>query len=327
MSGPRKVWIDIAKGIGITSVVIAHVWDKSLTAHYLKWFHMPLFFILAGYLFRLRAGQSAYLLSKSRQLLVPYFVYLSYIALPTWAQLLSHNVSVSEIVIFGLKQLYGGYYLKGQQGVFWFITCLFLTQQTYYWSRSRLGRKGMLILASALYLISAGYSVSSVQPKLPWSLEVVPLAFVFFFIGHYFFDRISIGSHVFIGALLVVVGAAVIERQAGLDFNLSMKYGDFGVPGLQLILAIACVLCVIQLSKWIESIGIVSSALSLLGTCSMVIMFLHQPIQMTMSSLFCGSVLGEELTRFAAAILIPTGLFFLFKHSKIISRFFLGHEA
>jgi len=43
-------WIDRLKGIGIITVVLGHTGNE-FTHHYFFWFHMPLFFIISGYLF------------------------------------------------------------------------------------------------------------------------------------------------------------------------------------------------------------------------------------------------------------------------------------
>ena len=52
MSGQntRFDWVDTAKGLGIILVVIAHVWTKGPVRDFIYSFHMPLFFLLSGYM-------------------------------------------------------------------------------------------------------------------------------------------------------------------------------------------------------------------------------------------------------------------------------------
>lgn len=52
---PNRIdWIDVAKGIAILLVIIGHtVQFGSATRNVIFSFHMPLFFILSGYTFRL----------------------------------------------------------------------------------------------------------------------------------------------------------------------------------------------------------------------------------------------------------------------------------
>ncbi len=64
----RDSSIDIAKAIGILAVVVGHMCD---TGNWLFSFHMPLFFILAGFFFRPRSLREV-LFGGVRRLLVPY---------------------------------------------------------------------------------------------------------------------------------------------------------------------------------------------------------------------------------------------------------------
>ncbi|MGV3119497.1 acyltransferase family protein [Lactiplantibacillus argentoratensis] len=50
----RIEWIDIARGITMISVVIGHSlygYNNGLLSHFIYTFHMPIFFILTGYLY------------------------------------------------------------------------------------------------------------------------------------------------------------------------------------------------------------------------------------------------------------------------------------
>jgi len=73
----RKAWVDIAKGLGIIAVVIGH--SGSSIAHLLYWFHMPLFFVISGFLFKPIADWItlyAWANRRARQLLIPYISFL-----------------------------------------------------------------------------------------------------------------------------------------------------------------------------------------------------------------------------------------------------------
>ena len=50
----RIAWVDVAKGIAILLVIIGHTVNfGSATRNFIFSFHMPLFFILSGYTFKL----------------------------------------------------------------------------------------------------------------------------------------------------------------------------------------------------------------------------------------------------------------------------------
>lgn len=46
----RIAWVDIAKGLGIFLVVLGHTYRKNPVQNWIYSFHMPLFFILSGWL-------------------------------------------------------------------------------------------------------------------------------------------------------------------------------------------------------------------------------------------------------------------------------------
>ncbi len=69
----RKMYIDIAKGIGISFVVFAHIYqnfDKGIN-QIIYSFHMPLFFVLSGLLFCFCRGKEL-IMKRVRSILVPY---------------------------------------------------------------------------------------------------------------------------------------------------------------------------------------------------------------------------------------------------------------
>ena len=89
MSGKKYEFLNIAKGIGILLVVIGHAITKDIAAGSAVWLvvrtfiydiHMPLFFIVAGFLFDLyyikyrEKGYANYLAKKSKKYMIPYLV-------------------------------------------------------------------------------------------------------------------------------------------------------------------------------------------------------------------------------------------------------------
>lgn len=72
----RKVWIDYAKAIGITTVVMGHsVYTNPHIVDVIFLFHMPLFFFISGYLFNAKKSLSDITRSNVKTLLVPYILF------------------------------------------------------------------------------------------------------------------------------------------------------------------------------------------------------------------------------------------------------------
>lgn len=84
----RIRWIDIAKGIGIALVTFVHipngdgesVWLPAIAegVSIIGLFHMPLFFVLSGFTFKLPERIEGFILKKARTLLVPYYIFSLY---------------------------------------------------------------------------------------------------------------------------------------------------------------------------------------------------------------------------------------------------------
>lgn len=66
---PREDWIDVLKGIMIIFVVIGHSWFPY--SQYIYWFHMPVFFMISGYLFKPQKTTIKYLASLVLRYIVP----------------------------------------------------------------------------------------------------------------------------------------------------------------------------------------------------------------------------------------------------------------
>ena len=80
----RLLWVDVLKGIGMILVILGHIYNQdNIMNYYINSFHMPLFFVISGYLFNFNNAKSnkEYIYEKFKGLFVPFigFVSLLYI--------------------------------------------------------------------------------------------------------------------------------------------------------------------------------------------------------------------------------------------------------
>ena len=125
----KKKWVDVLKGLGIILVVVGHNFG-GLTKQIIFLFHMPLFFFLSGYLFKKNDNITDFIKNKAIHFIIPYFIFLVLIYFPFTIQNQNNNTS-KEWFIYFIKPIIGGQALSNSTGVFWFITCLFITQQLF----------------------------------------------------------------------------------------------------------------------------------------------------------------------------------------------------
>lgn len=70
--GERKKYIDYAKGIGIILMIMGHIGFGQKFDIWIHSFHMPLFFVISGVLYRKPDDMRQHIRKRIRSLLVPY---------------------------------------------------------------------------------------------------------------------------------------------------------------------------------------------------------------------------------------------------------------
>lgn len=131
MEKRRDITFDIAKGIGIVLVVIGHYLPANAPGwyvafnHFVYHFHMPLFFLIAGFFYERstrKESYGAFVWNKFQRLMFPYFIL-------SWAIIgvkigLDNYLQVDHPVT--LDALYRVFYLPEAGYFLWFVYVLFL---------------------------------------------------------------------------------------------------------------------------------------------------------------------------------------------------------
>ena len=191
----RLQTIDVVKGIGIILVVFAHVNYTPLLLTLIYGFHMPLFFLVSGFLFdRSRyADFRSFFLRRLKTLICPYiFFYLLAVVITFGLQVIENGFSTELL----LKRLEGLVQMVLAQGgsdtvvlaPFWFVLALFATELIYYFL-SAIRSKVVLGLICAV-LSALGWLLQS--GMLPFPNELLPwnLDSALFVIGFYGFGNL-----------------------------------------------------------------------------------------------------------------------------------------
>ena len=133
--------IDVLKGIGILLVVYGHVCADTELTHFIYSFHMPLFFIVSGFLFNTSKYDTlkSLVVRRLKTLICPYILFCFFgIALVSLNAVITHE-SIGTYMDTLLKSLYSviwAPYSIHYFGLFnvpmWFVPCLFLIEVLYY---------------------------------------------------------------------------------------------------------------------------------------------------------------------------------------------------
>lgn len=250
-SGRRLGWLDFGKAMGILVVLIVHAGCKwGVVTFYGGMFYMPIFFVAAGYTYRVREGETyiQFVRKKAARLLAPYFGVSGFLWLFFWVKdsVLGGNPADLKLpsvlgILYSRNQMYMSSY-QGENPVLldllnaplWFLTALFLTC-IYYGAVSRCKkgyRKGVLLGTGLLLSVIWHYHT---ELLLPWSLDAVPYFACFFAAGEMLCKKDGISRLKQKPAVGILVAAAF--------FLLSLVNGSVnlscGVYGRSMILYLA----------------------------------------------------------------------------------------
>ena len=327
----RIEWIDCWKGLAIITVVVGHIIDP--VSKYIFWFHMPLFFFISGYLYRKKTDYSAFFKKKFFHLIVPYFSFLLLFTLLQYLPLIMDSwqqkqlLSIDKIIIFSFpiicKQLYGGANLVLWFGVFWFVTCLFFTQQLYNLIYIKFGSNNWLMIKIMLcyYCLAMINCYLIKNVVFPWSINVVAMALPFYWLGHMAAKSLLINSKIIRLGIIVFLAAILLDAGSLLHFSFNMKNTSYGVLIFNVVIALSGISITQQLAVLLHKKSYIGNALCELGSASMLIMYLHQPIQITMKNY---PIFADQGIRVIGALIISYIIYKIIINYSIMRQLFLG---
>ena len=224
----REEWIDYLRGIGIILMFVGHtsVWNPIV-----KWiygFHMPLFFMLSGFLFNKQkwseVGYKKFAITRFKNYIIPYFIWCVIcfiINLPMlYISYRNNNFPLAVIQNLGwiaTSVRVDGVFLPQNCTPLWFLTCLFLSQLVFYWL-VRCKPIWQCVLSSAF--IAINYVMNYYKaPILPWHFEVSLIGSTFMLIGYYIKEKRLIDKikNIIVPISMILVSSAIIMLNGSKD--------------------------------------------------------------------------------------------------------------
>lgn len=289
MNEQRIEWIDIAKGLGMILVIMGHSYVPEYFNEYLLSFHMPLFFLISGYLFYSKKNQKIceFIQNKARTLLIPYFVF-SFASYIEWAIVEKCVIGKFEDISY-IKPFVGIFYSNNVNdfmifnGVLWFITCLFVVEVMYFilnkYINTNKGKIKTLVLFALL-----GYLDSLYMPiRLPWGVDLALTGIAFYGLGNLLkgcIDRMF-GIKLMNKLILIIAGliiSIVFSHLNDVVYMYENQYGNFFAFYFS---ALSGILTVVLISMTIKK----SKILSYIGKNTVIILALHGKIILYLGSL------------------------------------------
>lgn len=286
MGRNRLDWIDIAKGIAIILVIVGHTVPNPCSLRYAIFsFHMPVFFILAGYTFRPKPWRELLSGSVSR-LLVPYVVLALAWQVPTF--LMSGASLTGDVLLSGFETLVfaSGVDVPGfgvaAVGMAWFLAALFMSRLLFN-ALVRLfdSREVGVIWQAVVCAVIAfcGLSVSRyLGIFLPFDLDLSCYIVLLMWIGYAARQRKLEPS---LSKPLLFVGAGIVwlvlEAMSGLELS-GRRVDGFVVATVAALAGSYCVCWVSMALEKLKDVAVLGSferALVFCGQASLAIFAIH----------------------------------------------------
>ena len=216
------------------AIVAGHIWVDGPVRPFLYSWHVPIFFVLSGYLWKVGRSFSRELKNRVRSLLVPYAVWMTLLGAVT----VGIGSAQDGFDPIGLAQLLWGGQLAtdGPFWAMWFVTALFFAA-IVYWPMSRLPLAGQWAVAIALF-IAAAYIPGHPARFLPLSLGLALACIVFIVAGRSMRQARQMVRHPIVtGAVLLTGSFALIVL--GWSQPLDLKRLDVGTPVVSTLVAVA----------------------------------------------------------------------------------------
>lgn len=291
----RLDYIDIAKGIGIMSVVWAHIMLIGWTHRIIYAFHMPLFFFLSGMLFKKDkySDFSSFFLHRCKRLFIPYIIY-SVVTWGIWVAFrIIRNDDVGDLWM-PLMQTFiaqgSGAFIK-HNSVLWFIPCLFATEIMFFFI-SRY--KSYFAIFICFALASLSFVLGDIWGNdywlmPPWNFDAALIALPFYATGYYLTKKYShqafinyANEHKTCTAIIGIILAATLYWGAETFGECSMGSSSYQCGGhIFIIRAFNGIFALLSLSLLLSTLtsNKVITYIKWLGLHSLDVMCLHIPIK------------------------------------------------
>lgn len=271
----RIEWIDTAKGIGILLVIFAHI-NTGIVAKWIYSFHMPLFFFLSGYVFRVKDNFGLFFKKKVRSIIVPYFCLGVIMVLFQ----ICRNYVEGKFTVHSSLVLVVELCQQIRFWTLWYIACLLGLYFIFYFLVKYIKSERILFLIVIIMTVGGVIYAKTGGSPLPWNIDACFPTSLFFYIGYQAKNKFGNADnegkrpfYVFIMALLLnIIGFAIIISMS--DEVLDISASRYPCAPLSYCVAICGIICISIISNKMTQL----SLLKYIGKNSMLYYAWHQQI-------------------------------------------------
>ena len=260
---------------------------------------------------------------RTKQLLIPYISF----GLLFSAIIYIQTFSIPQLIMNFEMLIFGGESLTSYFGVFWFITCLYLTQILFAYIQLKINKLPLRLLIILMFYVIARFITTIPVLKeliIPWNADVIFMAYVYYSIGFYCKDvikKLIVKFSTLIITLALAIILILLEVNGLLNFKLDMKHNGYSLVGLDILIPVIFGLFIFAISYQLSTIA-KNNIFGYLGAASLTIMYLHLATNILLQQLFSYS---DIFTYTVIGILIPVIVhYFFLEKFNLTRKLFLG---
>lgn len=297
----RSGAIDLVRVVAVAAIVAGHAWTREATAELLYTWHVPVFFLLSGYLWTHGRSMRDELGRRIRSLGRPY---LAWLVLLTIALIIMRTFTGEPIIARIVAAVYGGAAVGQPYFTMWFVAALFFTVLLYraierlpWWAQWAIVAAGVVLaeLFGPLLVLA------------PLGLGYAPQCLVFVLAGVGFQRlRARITRPLLTG--LVLLGASAVMVALGWAMPLDLKVAELGTPVVSIAVACAISVGMVLVAEAIIVPGRFSTLLTLLAMPMLVVVLGHPMLLW---------VPVEPWAQFLLGVLVPLGVGLLVQRTPL----------
>lgn len=297
----RSGAVDAVRVLAVVAVVIGHSHPTALWTELTFTWHVPVFFILSGYLFHPGRDAGSELRRRSRTILLPT---LGWLTLVTAAWCLHAVVSGADLATdFWHRLAWGGVDLWAPYSAFWFMPVLVAALVLLRLLEGSPAPVAWLV-GLAGYLVCLAFQDESASSF--WSLLLTPACLLFVLAGRELRRwRGRIPAPLAIGLALLAV--SIVAVRAGSDV-VNIKAGSFGTPVISVLVAFAIttgLLLTAEVAFSVPQVARTSYTVSRLAATSLPVVLGHMVVLMMLPQPWgWGEIIATMIGLWLAALLI-----------------------
>ncbi len=242
ISNERLDFLDMARGIGILLVVIGHFYLEGSFREIIYYFHIPLFFVISGYLAKTERKTIKDFVKKSKSKIISYFGLGVPVAIADW--IINTDHGFVDLINAIIKLI-----VQRRYTTMWFLACLIVVELLFLLVNKALNKIGKndalhIAVVSTMIVIICSIYIRFVNIALPWNIDLAGYCLGYYSFGNAIknVEMLKCFANANLKQLLqinfVVVICAVIVYMIGIG-RIDIFLGLLGCPLISYTLAAA----------------------------------------------------------------------------------------